>query len=198
MIHPYFETNTLRLVVFYTAWAIWAVPEFFSSFSQHARDGSVRKDRGSYLVLIFSLYLGMVLAFLLAFRAPAADIRLDQSVFFSLGIALMLAGVALRWYAIRTLGRLFTREVAIQAGHEIIQVGPYRLLRHPAYTGSLITLLGVGLALTNWAGLVILLVLTMAGFLYRISIEERALIAAFGDPYREYMHHTRRLIPFIW
>lgn len=98
----------------------------------------------------------------------------------------------------RILGRFFTRDVAAQAGQEVVQEGPYHLIRHPAYTGTLITLLGVGLALTNWASLIATLVVPLAGYLYRISVEERLLQEALGEPYRVYMQKTRRLIPFIW
>jgi protein-S-isoprenylcysteine O-methyltransferase Ste14 len=62
----------------------------------------------------------------------------------------------------------------------------------------LITLLGVGLALTNWASLISLLTITIIGYMYRINIEEQALVETLGDAYREYMHHTHRLIPYIW
>lgn len=198
MVRPYFDSNSLHLIIFYVAFAIWAVPEFIGSFTQRIRAGGTAKDRGSYLVVAATLYLGTFLAFLLAFRLPAADIRWHTAIIFGLGIAILLAGVALRLYAMRTLGRFFTRSVAIHAGQVVIQHGPYRLIRHPSYTGALITLLGLGLALTNWASLIAISTIPAVGFLYRIPIEERALVEALGEPYREYMHHTHRLIPFIW
>src|SRR5580704_14582736 len=75
---------------------------------------------------------------------------------------------------------------------------PYRYIRHPSYSGGLITLAGLGLALGNWAGLLTLLACTGAGYGYRIFVEEAALVAALGEPYREYMRRTRRLIPFVF
>lgn len=198
MVRPFFDTSNLRVIIFYGAFAIWIIPEFIGSFSQRLKGGATGKDRGSYLVVIGTLYAGMFLAFFLAFRLPAADIRWHPAVFFGLGIAILLAGVALRLYAMRALGRFFTRQVAIHTGQTVIQSGPYHLIRHPSYTGSLITLLGMGLALTNWASLVAALVIPAIGFLYRIPVEERALVESLGDPYREYMHRTHRLIPFIW
>ncbi len=198
MVRPFFDTSVFYLIIFYAAFAIWAVPEFIGSFSQRVRQDGTAKDRGSYLVVSVTLYIGTLLAFFLAFRLPAADIRWHPAVFFGLGIALLLAGVALRLYAMRTLGRFFTRRVAIHTGQVVVQNGPYRLIRHPSYTGALVTLLGLGLALTNWASLIAVLIIPAIGFLYRIPIEERALAEALGDPYREYMHRTRRLIPFIW
>lgn len=79
----------------------------------------------------------------------------------------------------------------------VVQSGPYRLVRHPSYTAILIMLLGVGMALANWASLVIMLAGGLIGLLYRVRVEERALVEALGRPYRDYMRHTKRFIPFI-
>lgn len=195
---PYFMTGPLQLFLFYTVFVIWAVPELLGSFSQRSRGDSSRKDRGSFWVLIATLTLSLAIALIFAFRLPAARMEPGTSVFFALGIVLILTGAAIRWYAMRVLGRFFTRDIATQSGQEVVQEGPYRLVRHPAYTGTLITLVGVGLALTNWASLIAMLVVPLAGYLYRISVEERLLQEALGEPYRVYMQKTRRLIPYIW
>ncbi len=59
-------------------------------------------------------------------------------------------------------------------------------------------LLGLGLALTNWASLIIVLATGLIGLLYRVRVEERALADALGQPYVDYMRHTKRLIPLIF
>jgi protein-S-isoprenylcysteine O-methyltransferase Ste14 len=98
----------------------------------------------------------------------------------------------------RVLGRFFTYNVAVHAGQTVVEAGPYRYIRHPSYTGALITLVGVGLALGNWAALLAILVCTGIAYAYRISVEESALVAALGEPYKEYMRRTRRLVPFLF
>jgi protein-S-isoprenylcysteine O-methyltransferase Ste14 len=113
-------------------------------------------------------------------------------------VILILLGVALRWYAIWTLGRYFTRDVAVSADQQVVQTGPYRSIRHPAYSGTFLTMLGVGLAMTNWASLVTLLICVLIGHMYRVSVEEKALIQAIGQPYVEYMHRTRLFIPLVF
>ncbi|HEY6903143.1 MAG TPA: isoprenylcysteine carboxylmethyltransferase family protein [Candidatus Acidoferrales bacterium] len=118
-------------------------------------------------------------------------------VFFA-GVTLMLAGIAFRFYAMKVLGRFFTYNVAVHAGQTVVEVGPYRYIRHPSYTGALITLIGVGLALGNWASLLAILACTGIAYAYRISVEESALIAALGEPYKQYMRRTRRLVPFLF
>lgn len=110
----------------------------------------------------------------------------------------MLAGTVLRWYAIHVLGRYFTREVAVQPDHTIIRSGPYRYIRHPSYSGALLTMLGLGLAMTNWAGLAALMACALSGYSYRVMVEEHALRENIGAPYVDYMRYTRRFIPFLF
>jgi protein-S-isoprenylcysteine O-methyltransferase Ste14 len=143
------------------------------------------------------------LNFGLAWLWPAAAIARGEpgwprTALFVSGVVFIILGVALRWYAIRTLGRFFTRDVAVAESQQVVQSGPYRLIRHPAYSGTFLTMLGVGLAMTNWASLVALLVCVFAGHLYRVRIEEKALIRTIGQPYIEYMRRTRRFIPLLF
>ena len=72
------------------------------------------------------------------------------------------------------------------------------MIRHPAYSGTFLTMLGVGLAMTNWASLVALLLCVFLGHIYRVSIEEQALIRTIGQPYIEYMRRTKRFIPWVY
>jgi protein-S-isoprenylcysteine O-methyltransferase Ste14 len=104
----------------------------------------------------------------------------------------------LRWYAIWTLGRYFTRDVAVSAEQQVVQRGPYRAIRHPAYSGTFLTMLGVGLAVTNWASLAVLLTGVLLGHLYRVHVEEKALMQTIGQPYIDYMRRTRRFIPLVF
>lgn len=127
-----------------------------------------------------------------------ATILWKRTSLFLIGITLMLAGLAFRFYAMSVLGRFFTYDVAVHPGQTVVEVGPYRHIRHPSYTGALITLVGLGLALGNWAGLLALLACMGTAYAYRISVEEAALVAALGEPYKEYMRRTRRLVPFLY
>ena len=114
------------------------------------------------------------------------------------GMVVILLGTALRWWAIFTLGRNFTIDVAVRSTQSVVQSGPYRFVRHPSYTAILIMLLGVGMALANWASLVAILAGGLIGLLYRVRVEERALVEGLGQPYMDYMRTTRRFIPFIF
>ena len=149
-------------------------------------------------VLLALQSVGLVLNFSLAAAFPAAAITWQPAAVFAGGIALMLLGVALRWYSIWTLGRYFTPEVAVSADQPVVQRGPYRLVRHPAYSGTLLTMLGLGLATGSWAGLLVLMVCVCAGYLYRVPVEEAALVRTLGQPYLDYMRRTRRFIPRLF
>jgi protein-S-isoprenylcysteine O-methyltransferase Ste14 len=158
--------------------------------------GSHNRDRLSrYLIIV-----GMLAAFALAWSAARLHVfsiaPFRPQVFYS-GLGLMVAGLAFRWVAIWQLGRYFIPEVAIQPGQHVIDRGLYRYLRHPSYTGTFITLLGYGLALTNWLSLAVMLAVPGVVYGFRMRVEEAALIEAFGDEYRAYMRRTWRLIPFI-
>ena len=121
-----------------------------------------------------------------------------QDVIFWIGIALMLAGIAIRATAILTLRRFFTVRVMIQEGHQLVEHGVYSMVRHPSYSGALVSFVGLGLAFGNWLSLIVIAGAALAAFSYRIHVEEQALLAHFGDRYRQYAAHTRRLIPGIY
>ncbi|HEY7092290.1 MAG TPA: isoprenylcysteine carboxylmethyltransferase family protein, partial [Ktedonobacterales bacterium] len=142
--------------------------------------------------------LGVLAALACALLLPGAAIIWNRETLFWVGIALMLIGVALRSWAVRTLGRYFLPVVAVRADQQVVRHGPYRLIRHPTYSGALLTLLGFGLTLTNWAALVALLGCALAGLAYRVRVEEQALLQALGQPYREYMAQTARFVPFLF
>ena len=109
----------------------------------------------------------------------------------------MLLGVLVRQYAIAILGRFFSLTVQIAEDHKVVEKGPYRLVRHPSYTGVLITFIGLGLAVQSWGALLALLGVFSVSFGYRMWVEERTLLSELGEDYASYMKRTKRLIPFI-
>ena len=114
-----------------------------------------------------------------------------------LGLALMAIGLIVRGWALATLGRHFSVRVKTTADQEIIQAGPYRLVRHPAYTEFLLIFIGFPVVLLLGFGLIVSLVAFGAAVGYRIHIEEQALVARFGPSYEAYRRSTWRLIPYV-
>lgn len=198
---PVFYTNPGALAIFIAACLVWLLPESIGMPRQMAkvsRQTGLVQDRGSLFILLGLQWTGLALDFTLAFLTPPAAILWQRLLIFGLGVLLMPLGTALRWTAIRTLGRYFTRDVAVSLDQPVVQHGLYRFIRHPAYTGTFLTMLGVGLAVGNWAGLIVLLVCVFSGHFYRVRIEEQALISSLGQPYLDYMRRTRRFIPLVF
>lgn len=114
------------------------------------------------------------------------------------GLALVVGGMALRIWAVLTLGRYFRRVVVIQDGHTLVDSGPYACVRHPSYSGALVTMTGLGLIAANFLSLAVCIAGPLLAYSSRIPAEEAALAAGLGAPYRAYIARTSRLIPWIW
>jgi protein-S-isoprenylcysteine O-methyltransferase len=143
------------------------------------------------------IWLSLFVSITIVFFFGKNGITLLPDWFFYLGIPLMVAGIAFRQWAILVLGRFFSTTVKIISDHRIISNGPYRLIRHPTYAGSLLTLVGLGLASRTWGGTLVIAALFGLVYNYRISVEEKALKAEFGQEYVDYAGKTKRLIPFL-
>ncbi|MCU4160007.1 isoprenylcysteine carboxylmethyltransferase family protein [Acidiphilium sp. AL] len=185
-------------IVFWLAFAACFLPEMIGARWQASGKADRRHDRWSHPILIVGLVGGATLAFNVSASWPAARIGAGQAAMLLAGTLVMVGGAAFRWYSIRVLGRFFTRDVAIREGHRIVRDGPYRYLRHPSYSGGILSMFGVGLALGNWVSLAVITGAALAVYAYRMKVEEQALSEAFGDSYRAYRRETKRLLPFVY
>jgi protein-S-isoprenylcysteine O-methyltransferase Ste14 len=175
---------------------LWLGSEVIIGITRTAPFGARGQDRFSGQVLVAGVVLSVWTGIFVANRVPAAAITTGATFVFALGIALALAGIGFRWWSVLTLGRFFTTRVTTTAGQTVVEKGPYRYVRHPSYTGGLLTVLGVLLCSLNWLSLACFLI-AVPGFLYRIRVEEGALESALGDSYRDYERRTKRLVPFV-
>jgi len=137
--------------------------------------------------------VGIVLGF-----TNIGRIQTRSNLIAAVGLALLFAGITIRWTAIHTLGKYFTGTVLIKKDHRLIQSGLYRHLRHPAYTGALLAHLGLGLSFSNWISISLSLLPVSVAALYRMRVEERALTEEFGEAYISYSRSTKRLIPKLY
>lgn len=156
-----------------------------------------KQDRSTlrmlWLVIIVSIAAGLYVAF----HWPVAMVAHGRAVAHA-GVVLFIAGLVLRWWAIVTLGRFFTVDVTIEKDHELVERGPFRLVRHPSYTGVLLAFVGFALTLGNWAAWLVVLLPIFVAFHYRMKVEEEALSTALGSRYTEYMKRTKRLVPLVY
>jgi len=114
-----------------------------------------------------------------------------------IGSLIFLAGIVLRQWAIAILGRYFSSFIGVQKDQPIIEKGPYRAIRHPAYSGIFMAFIGIGLAFQSWGAVVINLLVFGLIFGHRIRTEEKMLILELGTPYEDYIHRTKRIIPWL-
>jgi protein-S-isoprenylcysteine O-methyltransferase Ste14 len=193
-----FSAGPIFALIFWGACASWMLPEVVAWRVKRSTDSSMARDQGSLNLVAVLWWSGIAMDFSLSLLLPQAAISWKRTSVFFVGICFMLLGIALRWYSAGTLGKYFTFDVAIQTGQTLVEVGPYRYIRHPSYSGALLTLLGFGLALGNWLGLAANLSCMGFAYTYRISVEEAALASALGESYKQYMRRTWRLVPFLF
>jgi protein-S-isoprenylcysteine O-methyltransferase Ste14 len=195
---PVFATSRIDLYLFEIISAIWWFPELITTFLRNRPRNSQTQNRASGVVLITSIYAAIFLGFYTSYAARQFAIPLDRTLLFGIGLFLILAGAAFRWYAIWVLGKFFTVTISIQPDHTVVEKGPYRYIRHPSYSGAILSFLGLGLALTNWLSLGLVISGTIIGYIYRVHVEEQVLVEGLGEPYRVYMRRTKRFIPFVY
>jgi protein-S-isoprenylcysteine O-methyltransferase Ste14 len=162
------------------------------------RDDGRVEDRWTKEILIGSLVGGLLAAYVVAVHVPSLRAEANDWWTLGAGVCVALVGIAVRSWAIWTLGRYFRREVTIEADQPLIRTGPYRWVRHPAYAGTVLTYAGIGIALGSWVSGAIVLVAALVGLIPRIRVEERALERNFGRDYAEYRLTTARLVPHVW
>jgi protein-S-isoprenylcysteine O-methyltransferase Ste14 len=203
-VQPLIETNALAGVLFWTAIAVWGGIEWGGTLREARRrrargDRWSPADRGTGTLIFAMIFVGFVLSILAAYRAPWARMPGSSWLWLGLGMAVIAAGLVLRQWAIRTLGRLFTRDVRLQEGHSLVTAGPYRLVRHPSYLGGLLSAAGYGLALGNWLSIIAAAGCDLVGLVRRIQVEEDVLRAGLGPGvYETYATDRARLLPGIW
>jgi protein-S-isoprenylcysteine O-methyltransferase Ste14 len=156
-------------------------------------------DRGyelALLTLTFLGYLGVPILYVTTHLLSFADYPLHIAMFVA-GILANAGGLWLFWRSHADLGRNFSAKLVIREQHDLVTTGVYRFIRHPMYASFLLWSLGQLLLLPNWvtglAGLFGFCVL----YFPRIRREEQLMLGRFGDIYREYMAHTKRLVPYV-
>jgi protein-S-isoprenylcysteine O-methyltransferase Ste14 len=195
-VKPYFDTSHLAGLLLLIATMAWGMMEL--SHASNTRDSATRAGGGGRALTVVPVVIAAsIMVYLAPHIVPAAAIRPGAAAF-AAGMVVLLGGLVLRGWSIKTLGEYFTGRVMVSSDQPVITAGPYRLLRHPSYTGLLLACAGVGLASANWVAVAAMVLLPLAAVLWRIHAEENALLATLGDRYRAYAAQHKRLVPLIW
>jgi protein-S-isoprenylcysteine O-methyltransferase Ste14 len=182
-------------VLFSVTLAAWVLLELGLRIRETAQGrGHVGHDQFTRVMIAVSLGAAVGLAF---GTSHSQSLPMPEA-FRVAGLVVIWLGLAIRLWAIATLGRAFRTTVEVDPGQTVVTSGPYRAIRHPSYTGLLLIVAGIGLAAENWLGLAACLVLPLPAVLWRMRVEEAELTRVLGDPYRRYVAVTKRLIPGVW
>lgn len=195
---PFAYTDVGAKYAFYVVLGMFGASEWSIRFRSRMNRGDTHQDRGSFYFIIVTSLVGVGAAFALAQGVPSAGVSAARWPIFIVGLVIVLLGIALRQWSVLTLGRFFTVQVQVTSDQTVVDTGPYRWVRHPSYTAIIISFVGIGVALENWLSLLVLIVVPTVGLVVRIRVEERALLAALGEPYREFSATRARLIPNVW
>jgi protein-S-isoprenylcysteine O-methyltransferase Ste14 len=177
----------LRFAVAVAAWLVWMIPFFRTGRGQQAqtRDRRARWGIALEAVGFMCVWSGWAWA-----RDPG-DWR------WAVGVPLLAAGGLLSWTSAVALGKQWRFDAALNADHELVQRGAYRVVRHPIYASMLAMLLGTGFLVTRLGWLAVGVVFFVAGTEVRVHIEEALLTARFGAQYDEYRRRVSAYVPFV-
>jgi protein-S-isoprenylcysteine O-methyltransferase Ste14 len=177
----------------------WGACEYFI-FSKMTATGD-NADQKSYKVLyaitIISLILGISIGLYLKFN-NIFGLYNPSIIFPIVGSMVIVAGMVIRLSAINTLKSYFTINVTIKADHKLITSGLYKLIRHPAYAGGVLSFIGCGLCYGNLLSFIIISLPFFILILIRIKVEERMLVNKFGKDYIDLQSRTKKLIPYLY
>jgi protein-S-isoprenylcysteine O-methyltransferase Ste14 len=178
--------HALRVAIGVT-WAIFWIGWFAAAFSAKRSTSRGRgiRARGIAAIAILVLFRGL--------RGGALET--DSLVLGVIGATLFVAGLAVAIWARLIIGRNWGMPMTQKLEPELVTAGPYRVVRHPIYSGILLAMVGTSLA-TNLIGLGIT-VIVGALFIHAATVEERNLTATFPSAYPEYRAHTKMVIPYL-
>lgn len=170
---------------------LWANPPI--NFSEGKQKKS--SDKGTMLLIFILSYVAILTPIL-----EWAYFKTDNgwTTMTTVGFILIIGGLWFRIWSLQILGKYFTGTVKQVEGHQLVTSGPYKWLRHPSYLGSWITFLGCAVFLEAWVGMFITALAMGIAYYFRIRVEEKFLINAFGQDYRNYQKCSYRLVPYVW
>jgi protein-S-isoprenylcysteine O-methyltransferase Ste14 len=164
--------------------------------------GGTAQDRGTRrliaLVTAASFVLTGVVARVLRHHSALWLPGGNTDAWLVVGLVVMWAGLALRVWSIAALGAEFRTTVEVEAGQQLVERGPYHVVRHPSYSGIVLLAAGYGLVTGVWPALLVAVIGPTLVLIRRIQVEERALAETMGDTYRDYQRRTWRLVPRVW
>jgi protein-S-isoprenylcysteine O-methyltransferase Ste14 len=157
------------------------------------------RSEGTSRIAVYIVWAGWWLLFAHGFgRGPLSRRVLEPSIATGyVGLVITSLGLAFAVLARLYIGKNWSPLIQVKEGHELIQTGPYAVVRHPIYSGLMLATLGTAIAygeLSGFAGFM----MVVAAWGYKSRLEEAAMAEQFGAQYEKYRSHVKGLIPFVW
>jgi protein-S-isoprenylcysteine O-methyltransferase Ste14 len=183
---------------FWILTAIWLAAEFIGASLIPAlkRGGGGRVGKTNRL-LNFVTVMAFVSVFGISGEFAGKGLGMLPGWTCYIGMSLMVLGLLIRQWAVAVLGKFFSGATGVLGDHRVVEAGPYRLVRHPSFSGVLLTQIGIGLSFQSWGAVLVIMPLFGLVYGYRLLQEEKELLSKLGPVYADYMKRTKRLIPYL-
>ncbi len=184
------------LFVFITL--LWWLEFIIFSKNPGGRDKKSKKGHSSFNLILGAILFSLVLSLSLYFF-NLGNLKNSSALFFrNSGIVLYGMGIFIRYWSLILLGSYFTRYIEVQKEQPLISSGPYRILRHPSYTGLLLLNAGLHFFIGNLPGIIISFIIIFTALHVRILEEEASMEEFFGERYKRWKMGRKRLFPWIY
>ena len=191
--HPSLILDPKIIIIIAGSICVWMTQPAFSVAETNDKKQS---DKFSViLILSMSLISGVVPIIDWAYFSSSAN---NFNWITVAGVVMIATGIWFRAWAVRTLGQFFTPTVQIKEEHQLINSGPYKIIRHPSYFAAFLSIMGGAVLLESMVGIAVSIIAMSVAYYVRIGIEERKLLEHFGNSYKEYMLQTKKIIPFVF
>jgi protein-S-isoprenylcysteine O-methyltransferase Ste14 len=157
------------------------------------------RSEGMSRIAVYIVWAGWWLLFGHGFRINPLSMRVFKSSVWTayLGLVVTAAGLAFAVLARLYIGTNWSPLIQVKEGHELIQTGPYALVRHPIYSGLMLATLGTAIVYGELSGF-LGFILVAGAWGYKSRLEESAMLEQFGAEYERYRAHVKGLVPFVW
>ncbi|MDD2586955.1 MAG: isoprenylcysteine carboxylmethyltransferase family protein [Syntrophomonadaceae bacterium] len=188
-------TVMIGFFIIYFGWVVLSETMLYTDPDTYVIDDD---DKKSYLYLQFSFFIALLYATIDFVELHYTRIYELEPVITIIGFIIFILSCVIRWWGFKSIGKFFNPRVSVYEDHQLITRGAYKSIRHPLYLGSLLNFISIPIVFNSWGALLIIVIATVPALGYRIKIEEEFLLRHFGEEYREYMQHTKKMIPGIW